>query len=292
MKKFFVTLALLALSATAFAQPQPPAPAAAGNRTNTEAPAEAKGNGLPFTIDAKVDTSTSYYFRGYKYIDGGYTIQPQLTLSLNPLKVGDVGVAPYVTVWGNITDLKGPKSSWSHLNEIDVDPGVDLTWSKLPNFTLEVQYNAYFYPGGVPSKLRGLEGQSQEIGGTIKYDDSALKLLPVALNPHVSYFVDTHTSAQYLEVGIEPQFKVNDKLSFSVPLLMGDSTNNYYTKGNGKNDFFGYATIGVHPKYKLSEHWDVHANVDYLYLNSASVVSAQGGDRNVFVGGVGIGFSY
>ena len=292
MKKFLATLALVALSASVFADPTPTTPAVAGNRTNTEAPAEAKGNGLPFSIDAKVDTSSSYYFRGYKYIDGGYTIQPQLTLSLNPLKVGDIGIAPYVSVWGNITDLKGPKSSWSHLNEIDVDPGVDLTWSKLPHFTLELQYNAYFYPGGVPNKLRGLEGQAQEVGGTIKYDDSALKLLPVALNPHVSYFQDVHSSRSYLEFGIEPNVKVTDQFSFSIPVTMGDSINKSYINNNLKNSFFGYARVGLHPKYKLNEHWDIHGGVDYLYLNADSVVYTNGGNRNVVIGGIGLGFSY
>lgn len=311
MKKWFV-LALMGLTSTyAMAQTPTVAPAneSQGNRTEVSQGPSEKESTAPFSVEGEVNTLTSFYFRGYKYFDSGYIVQPEVTFSLNEFKAGGFGITPYVNVWANVTEDAGPSGFWNHLNEVDVNPGVDLTWDKLPKFTLEVQYNTNFFPSGVPNDLvgKGLEGQSQELGFTLKYgtDDDSFDIktlkasdgILAALHPHVSYYQEFEDRGDgsrdaYLEAGLEPAFKVTDKLSFTVPATLGMSTDSYYVKNDGSNDFLGYAGVGIHPKYQINDHWDIHASVDYIYLISDSVVSTNDGERNVFIGGIGVGFSY
>lgn len=297
-----LAVAILGCSA-ALALAQVAEPGNAGSRTETvTAPREAEGTGGPIAIEGETNAVSAYFFRGYRYIDSGYIVQPELTLSLNgPLKVGGLSATPYVTVWSNISELKSPSGSgsWGHLNEVDVIPGIELTWDKLPQWTLEIQYNANFFPTGIPASLQGLYGRSQEIGFTLALDDSewTKELLPFALNPHISHFHELEDQSDdsrdaYLEFGIEPEFEITEKFSVSVPVVLGMSTDSYYVDDAGRNQRLGYTSIGLAPKYQLTEHWDVHASLEYLYLISDIVVAFNDGEHNVFIGSIGVGFSY
>jgi len=261
-----------------------------GKETQPEEKTEA-----PVSIEGAINTTNAYVFRGYNYIDHGYLIQPELTLSLNGLKFGEVTVSPYLYVWTNISEVTGPSGFWDHFNEIDVDPAVEIGWR---DFTLAIQYNTNFFPSGIPAELVGLDGQGQEIGATLTWDDSAItkKVLPFALNPHVAYFEELEDRSDqsrdsYLEFGLEPTVHEGEKLTVTTPVTLGLSTDSFYVKDNGENEFLGYLSGGVAIKYQLTEHWDLHGSVEYVQLFSDILKDYNSGDW-IVVGTIGVGFAY
>jgi hypothetical protein len=286
MKSLILSLCVLLSASAALAQ-------------ETTAVEKTPENKSLFTLEGKVDTLSAYYYRGYNTIDSGLIIQPELTISLTTLGNEDIGFTPYITTWNNfVTDTRYGSSGWKNFNETDLIGGVETTYKRL---TLDLSYNLQSYPSG-------FSGQVQEVGAVLTLDDSEL-LLPFALNPHVGYYYQFQDGFggenSYGELGVEPSFALNGaargsssdepatgSLFLSVPALVGVSFDNFYTNSDGHNEFFGYTSVGVHAKYQLNEHFDVHGGVDYLYLIADSAVDTNGGDRNVVYGTLGVGFSY
>jgi len=232
-------------------------------------------------------------------MDSGYIVQPSIQFTLNAIEIGDFSISPYVGLWANISEVRGNKN-WKNLYETDVTVGVSIEYGK---FTFDFAYNLYTYPSGA-------SGSTQEVGITVSYDDSGDEFtgpagltfkkgqfLPIALSPHIAFFqeIDDNTDGElntYFEAGVAPSFILPwHGIEVTVPVNFGSSLDRYYTNSDGRNDFFGFASIGIEATYKLSENWYLRGGVEYLYLFSDSLVDANGGDRNAFIGTIGIGLS-
>lgn len=246
-----------------------------------------------FTVDARVDFATAYFFRGFNVVNSG-SVQPQAKVSFRPLEVGTLSLQPYVATWNNVSGAKGPKSP-KNWNESDVNAGVVFSVGKV---NIDVGYALYLYPDGFAKS-------SQEVGFTATYDDSkdgnakgftSGSLLPIALNPHVGVY---HTfaprspgSLTYVEVGVSPHLTINEKLSVDFPVTLGGSPNSVYRNSRGHDDVLGYLTAGFDAKYSLTKNLYLHGGVAYSNLLSSATRESNGGDPNVFIGTVGVGLSF
>jgi hypothetical protein len=244
------------------------------------------------TIDGGIDFTTAYYFRGYKIENSGLIMQPYGTLHLNAIHNDEFSLSPYINTWNSIHSESRDADDWKYWAETDVIAGAELSHG---NWTLNLSYNLYLFPNG---NIR----QTEEIGAILSYDDTELtqsiwKDAPIAFNPHVAWYHEIHdlngSEDTYLEAGIEPSYQPeNSKWSFAVPMVLGMSTDSFYTDGDGHNSFFGYGSIGLKTSYQLSEHWSINAAVTYQRLWSASVVAENDGGHDVVLGTLGLGFSY
>jgi hypothetical protein len=70
------------------------------------------------------------------------------------------------------------------------------------------------------------------------------------------------------------------------------SLDGYYTDRRGRNEFFGYASIGARPAYRLDEHWSVYAGVEYVHLFADSARAANAGDDGKVIGVIGVSFNH
>jgi hypothetical protein len=255
--------------------PQPPA---------AEKPEEKTS---PLTIEGAINVPTAYFFRGYNIVDSGFMIQPELTISYTALEKGDFSITPWVGVWNEITGDPLGDGGWRNWNEVDVLAGVETDWKQ---WKLDVQYSLYAYPSNFAD-------QTQEIGVTLSYDDSEKKFLPISIAPHLGWFwelqdLSDQSRDQYLEFGIEPPIYQKDKLTVSVPTIVGMSPDSYYVKSDGQNAFWGYGSVGIKGVYQITEHWNIHAEADYLYLFADNLQATNGDSDYAVIGSIGVGFSY
>jgi hypothetical protein len=302
MRKWYIAALAALVSLSASAQAPSGVPPVQGKEV-AEKQAKDVTPGL-LSIDAGVDFSTGYFFRGYRNETRGAVIQPFATVGFNLRELQDIGgtgidVKPYVGIWNSIHTVAGGKDDPKAWYEADYIGGVEITKGA---FALNFVYTYYDAPSGTFD-------HSQEVGVTLSYDDSGLGLLPFALNPHVGYYREIDNSAtfgkhvdpgQYLEFGVEPSFDVKVgslPVTLSVPTAVGISLDSYYTDSEGHNETFGYGSIGVKASVPLPVpdkfgKWDFHVGVTYLHLFADSVEASNGGGSNEFIGTAGIGWSF
>ena len=232
-------------------------------------------------LEVKVEGKTAYFFRGYNIMDAGYIVQPEATVSLPAIEWGKYSLSPYVGVWNNVSEKKGPDGSpWGHWTEFDATGGVAV---ERGDWSLDVQWNYYTSPGD-------FFDSSHEIGATLAYGGDVAGL---GLHPHVALFGELRDDSDgdentYFEAGLEPEWEASEKLSVAVPLTLGTSLGGYYTDGRGRNEFLGYASVGVRPAWRLDGHWSIYAGVEYVHLFADSARSANGGDDGKMIGVVGV----
>ena len=292
MRALWMLVVGMAGSTAALAVEPAPAPAAGGEdvgnvRRKVEGPEEKPGEGpeRPFSVEVVVEGKTAYLFRGYNVMDTGYIVQPEVTLSLRGAEWGPYSFAPYVGVWSNISETKGPDASpWSHWTEFDATGGVVVERGE---WSLDVQWNYYVSPSD-------FFGRTHEVGATLAFGGN---VFGVGLEPHVGVFRELLDRADgdentYFEAGLEPELTLSEKWTLAVPLTVGMSLDGYYTDSRGRNSFFGYASVGARPAYQLDDHWSVYAGVEYVHLFADSVEAANGGDQGKVIGVVGVAFSY
>lgn len=249
------------------------------------------------SVEAGVDYTTAYFFRGINQEDSRVIIQPYATINVGLGELGGNAVSVYAGVWNSLHAQ--PSAGTNVFYETDFFGGANIT---LKPVTIGVVYTVY-------TSIANAFGNIQEIGATISFDDADIssKLgIPFALNPTAGYFFEIDDSSgpedQYLQFGIEPTvytlFKGTDnQIELSVPIVFGTSPKGYYTEANGSNSFFGFGSVGIAasvplPIPKSYGAWALTGSVQYLRLFADSVESANNGDNDQIIGTAGISFTY
>jgi hypothetical protein len=150
----------------------------------------------------------------------------------------------------------------------------------------------------------------QEIGSTLSYDDSSFFTNTPYFNsiaPHVAFFHETddlgsHTSPDYIEVGVQPGLKpiniVKVPVTLSVPVTAGLTPNSYYTHTNGHNEVFGFLLVGLKASAPIAcvpsslGSWNINTEVDYIDLNADSAKAADSGDSSDLVFQLGLSVTF
>ena len=265
--------------------------------TTTTAPSHNTG---AITFSGGADLVTSYYFRGYLQENRGVIVQPYFGGSIQLVNSDDFTMSLAVTTWNSLhskhTDSEGAGPDIWYENDIYVT--LPMTFGK---FTVTPTYNVYQYPNGGFNDI-------QELGATFAYDDSDLwtkmNMDGFKVNPYVSAFYETldgnGTENGYLEFGISPGYtiKAGDfSLPLTFPVLLGTGWDDYFTKSNGRNSFFGYLSAGITTAIPLPipekyGSWSIDAGVYYMNLLADSTEASNHDESNVVWGKVGVTFSY
>ena len=302
--------AALALSvalgaAPAFAQTTPAPTPPAAPAPEAKPAEEAKGpNTGRVSINAGVDWTTAYFFRGIKQETEDLILQPYGEVSFKLVENAGALTSLSLTpgIWNSIQT--GPTSE----SPIASDPKVwyefdgyvrlsAVLWEDLTTYAL---YTAYTSPSGA-------FGTVQEIAFGVGYNDAKL-LGPFALNPSflVAFELDGQADAGadkgiYAQIGIAPGYTfLADSpypIAVSVPLAVGLSLSDYYEFGTGSDDTFGYFSGGVTATVPLAfippgfGKWLIKGGVQVLYLGD-NLKTINDGDRTQVIGTVGLVFTY
>ena len=148
-----VLLAAVAMTSVAFAQ-QVQSPSEAPTASVAQAPVPAADEASPLTLDASVKYVTAYFSRGFNYGDSGLILQPEVTVAYAYKANDKLTITPWFNVWNSVTDQH--YADGDYWDEVDLTPGVDLTYER---FTLSLQYIYYNSPvnnwGDVEELVRG-----------------------------------------------------------------------------------------------------------------------------------------
>ncbi|MGB0768394.1 MAG: TorF family putative porin [Phycisphaeraceae bacterium] len=255
------------------------------------------------SAEVTLDYVTQYFFRGYEQLDSdqGIVLQPGASFTIDVVE----DVTATVGTWGSIHTDMGPASTASNPSswyEQDVYASLDAA---LGDFSVGVGINTYTYPALATSSV-------VELAATVGFDDSDL-LGDFAFAPYITIATELNNTntlnggkeATYLEIGgefgIPTEGTPIEAWSWSVPVAVGLSIDDYYVDGSGAEEFFGFASIGLAGSIPLSEllgtdeyvgAWDLSVGVTLLLLNAdipGQVDNADNtGDNFQVVGTVGI----
>jgi hypothetical protein len=223
------------------------------------AAAEAEADGGPlsrFSGSAGVDFTNAYIFRGIVQEDRGFIAQPWAEINYNVYS-SETGFIRDVTigggVWASFQDEETlAQSSPTWLYEADYYPVVYLT---LPaGFSLSTIYYFYTSPNDAFSTV-------QELNLKLKWDDSEA-LGRFALAPWVNLAIETHRTSfgpnegVGVQMGVEPTLYTieHDRypLTFTFPLELGLSIDDYYEDETGSENVFGYFSWGLKASVPLA----------------------------------------
>jgi hypothetical protein len=281
-------------------------PAAEGQPAASQAPDAAKGpNTGRLSINAGVDWTTAYFFRGIEQETEDLILQPYGELGVK--LVDQAGALTSLTVTGGIWNSlqTGPTGSDSATASdpkvwYEFDGYVRLSAVLFEDLTTYALYTAYVSPNNAFDTV-------QELAFGASYNDAKL-LGPFALNPSVliAFELDGQADAGadkgvYAQIGIAPGYTFladsSYPVSASVPLSVGLSLSDYYEFGTGSDDTFGYFSGGVAVSVPLAfippdfGKWLIKAGVTVLYLGD-NLKAINDGDQVQVIGIVGLAFAY
>ena len=307
-----LALSVMLAAAPVFAQTTPaatpPATPAAETKPVSEAkPAEeTKGpNSGRVSINAGMDWTSAYFFRGIKQETEDLILQPYGEVSLK--LVDQAGALTSLSLTGGIWNSlqTGPTGSDSPTASdpkiwYEFDGYVRLSavlWEDLTTYAL---YTAYTSPNNA-------FGTVQELALGVSYNDAKL-LGPFALNPNflVAFELDGQADAGsqkgvYAQIGIAPGYTFFAEsaypLAVTVPLSVGLSLSDYYEFNTGSDETFGYFSGGVSASVPLAfippafGKWLIKGGVQVLYLDD-NLTAINNGDRTQVIGTLGLVFTY
>jgi hypothetical protein len=127
---------------------------------------------------------------------------------------------------------------------------------------------------------------------------------PFSLRPFAGLYGEVSdqrgTEDAYLEAGLEPSWRLEiagRKVGLGLPFVWGLSADDYYLDDRGGNETLGYFSAGIVTSVALPVRagcgeWFLNASLQYLHLFADNVVALNSGDRDAWIGKVGIGFVF
>lgn len=189
------------------------------------------------TGSLEVKAVSNYTFRG-QVLDSNPVFAPKLDLTY-PLFEGG-------TLQASAEQLIGTKGSTYSRSQYDA--GLALTVGK---FVVTPGFQIVAFPGRDSNT-------AQYVTGRVSLNDAGL--LPVTLNPYVSYAkgVDPKGGSWY-EAGVAPGKNLG-KLELTLPVAVGSSSNGYYG-GVNRDLQYAYTSVGVAGTYRVTPRLAVRGSV-------------------------------
>jgi hypothetical protein len=310
----FIAKSVTVLAACAALNASADTPAAKGPAAKNPVPATTSEPGALFdsigaTFDAGYDSR--YYFRGLWFADNIMWSALNISIPITEKLSWGVGGA-YINTAG--TPYNNPvtnsKSAGGYqYSEVDAITSLNYNagWAKFG-----MQYQYYFYPDNYGGQFNGVPNASAQIGGA-RYNDPEYALkgagelgwtmaVPIkAFNLYAGYYYDFRIGGQYLALGLDYTYAINDWLSI-VPSFNTGYGIDYYTgvgssaltthTGQPITSKMGFThwlyTIAVPVKLTKSVTW-----TSYVALNESGTLRKNvNSQANEFYWGTKLSFSF
>ena len=235
-----------------------------------------------------MDFASAYFFRGYLQEDSGFIAQPwaEIGFQISEPESDGPDITASIGTWGSLhseqTGATDPtRDIWY---EQDFYAGLGMSWD---SFEIGLGYTIYTYPS---SAFNTVQEVSLGFGYSMP-EDSALQQWLGDISATVAFEVNNSNvgseEAIYLELGFGPSFDLGDSgMTFSVPVTLGMSLDDYYVDGTN-DDAFGYLQVGGQLDIPLgsSRFGDTAFNIGVkgLLLGDAGETANNGDDMDVFV---------
>ena len=252
-----------------------------------------------FSLTVGIDGVTTYQFRGFVYEESGPIVQPFVDLELLLADFDSAAVRLLFGTWhsfhGQATDSESEDRFRKHWFEADASAGIDVD---IGPWTVTAQYNLYTSPSDAWPTM-------QEVALALSYNDGWLPK-GWSMNPHALLAFEVGPAANdglrngvFLEFGVCPTYEVSggpcDRVELSFLISIGLSLSNYYEIDDGRNDPFGFVSLGGGAMVPLGTagpaNWSVSFGIQALLLGGAAA-EFNDGERSVLVGSVGLALEF
>ncbi|QDU71732.1 TorF family putative porin [Mucisphaera calidilacus] len=220
------------------------------------------------SLEASIDFTHAYFYRGIAQENSGFIIQPGLEVGIALYENDSMAVSGYVGTWNSFhtNDSATGGDPW-----YEQDVYVGLTFDIPAGVSIDLAYVNLYAPNAGASF-------AEEINVTVSFDDSEL-LGDLALNPYVlmSFEIDGASdgdgdSGIYLEIGTDFALEVLQSedypITVSVPVAVGFGVSDYY----GGRDGLGFVSVAVVGETPLSfipaeyGEWSASAGLELLFM--------------------------
>ena len=261
------------------------------------------------SLNAGVNFTNEYWFRGIAQQNQGLIAQPSVSLGFDLIEGENFGVDATIGSWNSWhfqdpnPEADGDDDFWY---EADISAG--LAFDLPGDFSASLTYiNLYSPQFG--------DEFAEEIDLGVSYDDSSwwgedstFSLSPSAT---LAYEIDGgsdsgNNKGTYLGLGLNPSFQLNKNgshpITVGVPMTLGLG-DDYYEDGNGNDDTYGFFDVGLTASTPLvtdSDYgtWTLSGGVHYIDVGDTAatigdnfgIISAS--DDNSVYFNVGISMSY
>jgi uncharacterized protein (TIGR02001 family) len=257
------------------------------------------------SVDASIDWTSKYYFRGIIQEDDGLIIQPGVELGLNLFQGDDfvTSLDVYAGIWNSIHDEQTgamPGSTVDSWYEADIYTGASITLAD--RVEVGTVFTIYASPNDAFATIN-------ELAFYAGFDDSYLWEDVAWFNgfaPNALIALELHNTAfgpdegVYLELGIEPSFAFFQEgpladLTIATPVVLGLSLDDYYDSGMD-HDTLGYVSaslLGSMPLPIPSDFgaWTLSGGVEFLFLG-CELEAANSDDDFEAIAKIGLSVSY
>jgi uncharacterized protein (TIGR02001 family) len=271
--------------------------------------------GERFSLEAGVDFTTQYMFRGIFQEDQGFIGQPWVEAGVNLYSSDDAPINSIdftVGLWNSIHDGPSTAAPGFSGDWYEADFYAGLTFGLPANFSFDVTYIRL----GAPD-LVGDDIFAQEWDFTVAYDDAELWNTDIpdftGLQPYITVAVETDGASDgignggdiYIELGIAPAFTLIEHdqypVTLSIPLTLGFGDGYYEiaTPTGIDDDAFGYFDAGLELSAPLAfmpaetGAWTLTVGMHVLALGDNTKAINDGDDPDVeVIGSVGISVAF
>jgi hypothetical protein len=259
------------------------------------APPPAEAGAFPLLLSGGIDTASAFYFRGYEQADRGLILQPYLNFFTSHPLDGGIIVRPYVSLFHSAhEDSRNRMSDMS-----DVMLGAVTSFGGL---AVDARYAWYTMNPLMRSDVH-------ELGLKVSFDALAPPMASpdqdtFGLRPFAGIYAEVSDQNDsedvYVNLGLEPTCRLSvlgQRLGLSLPIEAGLTTDRYYFDTEGGHETLGYwsgaftGTLALRQRDGCGQ-WFLNTSLQYVHLVADSVRAASGGERDVWIGKVGLSFVF
>jgi hypothetical protein len=245
------------------------------------------------TVTGGIDFLNRYMFRGITQNTEGIVVWPWVDLGIAAFagEGGLKGVTINLGTWNSLHSSNNgsvPTSGWY---ESDGYAALTFTGAKAAFTTT---YTSYTSPNDSFTHVK-------EVMVKLAITDPLLLLglkpygaiaREFGASPGVGQADGGNEAGTYLELGMMPTIPLPKNVTLAMTTKFGIGLSNYYEDGSGGSGKFGYSSMAGILTKPINAHWNVHGGVEYLGLGPVTASRFNGGDKSVFIGSIGFGFTY
>jgi hypothetical protein len=242
------------------------------------------------TFTGGIDFLNRYVFRGIAQNDKGVVAWPWVDLGIAAFS-GDGGLKSATLnlgTWNSMHTANNTTLDTKGWYESDLYAALTLAGSKAAFTTT---YTSYTSPNDSFAHVK-------EVMFKVAVSDGMALL---GVKPYVAVAFELDASGQadggakkgtYMEIGMAPSIPLPKNITLAMSTKFGIGLSNYYEDGSGGSGKFGYSSSSGILTKPLNANWNVHGGIEYIGLGPVTSNRFNGGDKSIFVGSIGFGFSY
>jgi len=246
-------------------------------------------------VEATLDLTSRYLFRGYELDSRGAVFQPSATVGFTVLSHSSGALRELsagAVAWSSVH--AGTRAYPGQLGWFEVDLSADVSAGFSNGWTAGLVYTSYLAPDAAFDVIHEI---AAVVGlGTIGRPGT-VTVMPTVLV--AQEFHDAGSSEDtYLELGGDVELPTTGVISWTVPVTVGMSIDGYYRNVSGGNEWFGFLGSGLEASAELAHlglpdlPGGLTGAVDFTVVNDEAELAQDPGNRVLWTARMGLSVAF